>query len=229
MSAIHVQGLEGAANAAGVAVVIDTFRAFTTAAYAQAQGVGTHYLVSTVEEAREIAERHREALLCGEVNGVRPDGFDLGNSPAEVLEADVDGRVLVQRTSGGTRCVRAALSSGSTAVYAASLVVATATAHAVESAPTVTIVASGRDGTVPVFEDDATANLISDLIDGHGEPRRVAAQVRDSDSATRLAESTWAHPDDVLLATDVDRFDFAMRCNLLPDGSAELRAVDVSA
>ncbi len=228
MSVIHVQGLEGAANAAGVAVVIDTFRAFTTAAYAQAQGVGTHYLVSTVEEAREIAERHRGALLCGEVDGVRPDGFDLGNSPAEVLETDVEGRVLVQRTSGGTRCVRAALSSGSVAVYAASLVVATATASAVGAEPTVTIIASGRNGAVPAFEDDATAMLINDLIDGHGDPHRVATRVRDCDSASRLAESTWAHPDDVLLATDVDRFDFAMRCNLIADGSAELQAVGVS-
>jgi 2-phosphosulfolactate phosphatase len=226
MSVIHVQGLEGAANAAGVAVVIDTFRAFTTAAYAQGQGVGTHYLVSTVEEAREIAERHRGALLCGEVDGVRPDGFDLGNSPAEVLEADIEGRVFVQRTSGGTRCVRAALSSESTAVYAASLVVATATAYAVGAAPTVTIIASGRNGTVPVFEDDATALLINDLIDGHGDPHRTAARVRDSDSAATLAESTWAHPDDVLLATDVDRFDFAMKCSLMPDGSARLAATE---
>ena len=229
MPVIHAQGLDGAASASGVAVVIDTFRAFTTAAYAQANGVGAHYLASTVEEARTIAGRHRGAMLCGEVSGVRPDGFDLGNSPAEVLEADVEGRVLVQRTSGGTRCVRAALTSGATAVYAASLVVATATAHAVAAAPTVTIIASGRNGVEPVFEDTATAMLIGDLIDGHGEPRTVAAQVRVCESATWLTESTWAHPDDVRLATDVDRFDFAMECSLMADGSAELRAVPVLA
>ena len=130
MAVNYAQGLDGAASAIGVAVVIDTFRAFTTAAFAQAQGVGGHYLASTVSQARMIAEQHRGALLCGEVDGIRPEGFDLGNSPAEVLAADLRGRTLVQRTSAGTRCVIAALGSEATDVYAASLVVATATALA---------------------------------------------------------------------------------------------------
>lgn len=222
MSVIHARGLEGATSATGTAVVIDTFRAFTTAAYAQAKGAGTHYLTSTVDEAREIAHRNPGALLCGELDGVRPEGFDLGNSPAEVQRTDVEGRAFIQRTSGGTRCVVAALSSGATDVFAASLVVAAATARAIRDAPRVTMIASGRGGVVPVFEDDATAHLIDAMVSGAGEPMRVADEVRRSTSAGRLINSSWADPDDVTLATDVDRFDFAMRCRLHPDGTATL-------
>jgi 2-phosphosulfolactate phosphatase len=228
MAVTHAAGLIGASTATGIAVVIDTFRAFTTAAYAQANGVGLHYLTSTVHEARELARQHPGALLCGEVDGVRPDDFDLGNSPAEILEADVEGRTFVQRTSGGTRCVVAALGSESTDTYAASLVVATATADAIRNAPTITIVASGRGGSVPVFEDDATAALIDALVHGHGDPTQTGNEVRQSESAEILAASPWAQPDDVLLATDVDRFDFAMRCNLSLAGFASLsRFTDV--
>jgi 2-phosphosulfolactate phosphatase len=222
MAVTHAAGLRGASTATGIAVVIDTFRAFTTAAYAQANGVEAHYLTSTVDEARELASQHPGALLCGEVDGVRPDDFDLGNSPAEVLETDVEGRTFIQRTSGGTRCVLAALASESTDTYAASLVVATATADAIRNAPTVTVIASGRGGIVPVFEDDATAALIDALVHGHGDPARTANDIRQCDSAEMLAASPWAHPDDVLLATDVDRFDFAMRCDPTVTGHASL-------
>lgn len=59
------------------------------------------------------------ALLAGEQGGVVPDGFDLGNSPAEVARrTDVD-RPLVLVTSSGTPLLRAA--EGAAAVYAACL------------------------------------------------------------------------------------------------------------
>ena len=103
---------------------------------------------------------------------------------------------------------------------------ASAKAMAVGAAPTVTIVASGRNGTFPLFEDDATAVLIDDLIGGHGEPGRVAAQVRESDSVIMMGKSSWAHRDDVRLATDADTFSFAMTCRLMPDGTATLAAID---
>ena len=45
------------------------------------------------------------ALLMGEVHGIRPDRFDFGNSPSEVLGADLRGKTVIQRTSRGTQGV----------------------------------------------------------------------------------------------------------------------------
>ncbi len=225
----HGQGIEGARSAEGVAIVVDTFRAFSTAAYAQAAGVGPHYLTDTLDQARQLAHVHPGSVLCGESGGVKPPDFDIGNSPAEVLAGDVEGRVFVQRTSAGTRCVLAALESASL-VYPASLVVASSTAASAIGADLVTIVACGRHGTTPAVEDDATGQLIAYLMRDSGDPERVSAKIATSvarsDSAQRLIDAPWAHPDDVALCTDVDRFDFTMVATRHSTGLATLTIVE---
>lgn len=221
MEVRQLAGIEGARSAQGVAIIIDTFRAFSTAAYAQAAGVGPHYLTDTLDRARDLAAQHRGAVLCGESGGVKPPDFDIGNSPAEVLAHDLEGRTFIQRTSAGTRCVLAALESASV-VYPASLVVASSTAARAASADLVTIVACGRDGTLPVIEDDATGQLIENLIHGVGDRQEVADIIAASDSAQRLRDATWAHPDDVALCTRIDHFDFTMVATRYAPGVARL-------
>lgn len=209
----HRSGLEGATLATGPSVVIDTFRAFSTAAYLLAAGAGPILLAETMDEARAVAARIDDAILCGEDRGRRPPDFDLGNSPGEVIEArNLVGRPVVQRTSAGTRCARAAMRSGAEPLYAASLVVASATARSLAGAASVTIIASGRLGTIPVEEDDATAHLIGALITGTPVGlANLVGNIRHSPSAERLRRADWAHDDDPELCLDVDRFDFSMR------------------
>jgi 2-phosphosulfolactate phosphatase len=209
----HRGGLEGTAGATGPTVVIDTFRAFSTAAYLIAAGAGPILLAETIDEARAAAARIDAAILCGEDRGRQPPDFDLGNSPGEVIEARyLEGRPVVQRTSAGTRCARAAMRSGAKPLYAASLVVASATARSLAGAASVSIIASGRLGTIPVEEDDATAHLIGALITGTpvAAPNLVG-KIRRGPSAERLRRADWAHDDDLDLCLDVDRFDFSMR------------------
>lgn len=224
MEVRHLQGIDGARSAEGVTIVVDTFRAFSTAAYAQAKGVGPHYLTDTLDQARELASRHRGAVLCGESKGIKPSDFDIGNSPAEVLENDVGGRVFIQRTSAGTRCVLAALGSASV-VYPASLVVASATAASAVGADLVTIVACGRHGSGWAMEDDATSRLIDNLMHGGGDPDGVSLTIATSESADRLIAAPWAHPSDVALCTDVDRFDFTMVATQHSPGTATLAII----
>ena len=71
--------------AGGAAVAIDVLRASTTINYALAAGAREIIPCQQVEEARKIAAAFSpgEVLLGGERLGVRIEGFDLGNSPAE--------------------------------------------------------------------------------------------------------------------------------------------------
>ena len=85
------------------AVVIDVCRAFTTAAYAFAAGVDKILLVKTVEEAFSLKFQFPDAMLMGEENGLPVSGFDLWNSPSELGSRDLTGRMLIQRTTAGTR------------------------------------------------------------------------------------------------------------------------------
>ncbi len=108
----HYTNLETCHEATGVVVVIDVLRAFSNAAFAFSRGAKEIYPVGTVEEALQFKAKTPNSLVCGEVGGLPPEGFDFGNSPTQTRELDLNGKVIVQRTGAGTqgivRCVNAA-------------------------------------------------------------------------------------------------------------------------
>jgi 2-phosphosulfolactate phosphatase len=222
----HRQGLDGAARALGATVVVDVFRAYSAAAYAFAAGARRILLTDEVEEARRLAAAIPDSVLMGEVDGVRPEGFHLGNSPGEIIAEPhlVAGRTVIHRSSAGTRCALASLRNGARPVYVASLVVASATAAAVADHPEVTIVASGTGGIEHAAEDDVCAHLIESLLlTGRADTAAAGDAVAIGDRAGFLAASSFAHPDDVRLCSDVDRFAFAMSVRAQP-GAAVVTA-----
>ena len=215
--------LAGTHDVSGPTIVIDTFRAFTTAAFLLDRGVARIVLVETLDEARDRALSTPESILCGEEEGRRPDDFDLGNSPFDAGRCPaLEDRVVVMRTSSGTRSVVSALRSGAEPVYAASLVVAGATASAVRDRADVTIVASGLGGVTIADEDEETAGLIESRLLGHPDDPDRIDRVRSGTGAERLITTPWIDPRDLDRCLDVDRFGFAMRVRL-EEGLAVLR------
>ncbi len=209
-------GLAGATSATGATIVIDVFRAFSAAAYALASGAQRIILAAEVTEAAALAADNPGSVLMGEVNGIRPEGFDLGNSPGEIVAEPhlVAGRTIIHRSSAGTRCARAALENRAQPVYVASLVVATATAAAVADHDEVTIVASGVGGREVAAEDEICADLIAGQLMGAAtDPAAAGDAVASHQRAHDLRNATFTHPDDVRLCTMVDRFDFAMQAS----------------
>jgi 2-phosphosulfolactate phosphatase len=210
--------LEACADASGTVVVVDVIRAFTVAAYAFAAGARDIALVDTVEEALRLRECMPDSLALGEVGGLRPEGFDRGNSPSELANLDLSGRHLIQRTSAGTQGA-VCCSERADHLLACSLCCAGATALYVKKlAPTtVTFVITGisagsaeNDGD----EDMACADYVEGLL--RGEPLDTASvihRVRNSYVARTLFNSTMpGFPvSDIEYCVDVDRFDFAMR------------------
>src|SRR5437773_8190183 len=119
---ISIQSLlDGARNASGAVAVIDTFRAFTTAAVALANSASRIIMVATVEEALALRAADSGAVCMGEVGGQAPDAFDYGNSPFEIAAVDFSGKTIIQRTSAGTQGIVAARHRADR-LYAASLV-----------------------------------------------------------------------------------------------------------
>ena len=104
--------LAGAYAAQGIAIVVDVFRAFTCAPLMISLGLKRLILVATPEEALAMKERHGEFILSGEKGGFPIEGFDLGNSPIQILRkgpAFFKGKTVVQRTSSGVQGALAAL------------------------------------------------------------------------------------------------------------------------
>jgi 2-phosphosulfolactate phosphatase len=167
--------LAGAERATGDVAVIDVFRAFTTAAVALANGASQIIMVGAVEEALTLRTSGAARLCVGEVRGRKPDEFDLGNSPFELLTVALGGATICQRTSAGTQGLIAA-ARGANRLYAASLVTASATARARRSGPPdrITLVAMGDNGTVRTDEDELCALHLRNLLEGRpGDPEAV--------------------------------------------------------
>jgi len=141
MNIVHATGIDGARQARGTVVVIDVLRSFTVSAYALAGGARECRLVKTVAEARALAARTPGAVVCAEEDALPVEGIPISNSPTHIREVDLNGRVLIQRSTAGTQ-VAAAVDGND--IFAASLVVAQATVQAclLRKPETLTLIAS---------------------------------------------------------------------------------------
>jgi 2-phosphosulfolactate phosphatase len=219
----QVDGLAGAAGATGVAVIIDVLRAFTVSAYALAGGAAECRLVTTLEEGLALQRQIPGSLVSAEIDGLPVPGVPISNSPAQLADHDLSGRVLIQRSSDGTLGVAAA--GAADAVYACSLVVARATAEILRSLgpPLVTLVAMGTPRGHG--EDSLCSRYLHGMLTGRPFDMTAERKAwRRSERGRLLAAGGGpGFPrEDVELAFAVDRFDFAMPLERTP-GSLRLR------
>ena len=199
--------LDGAREATGHAVIVDVFRAFTTAAFCIAAGAREIVLVADHEHALALKRDDPSLFLTGEIDGRPIAGFDVGNSPSAIERLDLTGRRVVQRTSAGTQGVNAATAARGVAL--GSFVIAEATIRYVgRDADDVTVVAMGHGAAESAEEDEACARYIAARL--NEVPTDLAAIVA---SLWKDEDPNW--PDwfprrDAELACQVDRFDFAL-------------------
>lgn len=204
----------GAQEARGTVVIIDVFRAFTTAAVAFSKGAEKIVLVAEVEDALKLREQGVGEICMGEVDGIRPDGFDLGNSPYEMLDADVAGKTLIQSTRAGTVGMSAATNASQ--IYAGSFVLAEATVKAIllDNPELVTIVAMGLEARVHADEDEQCALYMRNLLQGRKpDPDAVRALVLAGGESQKYADPAQPqyHPEDRDMALQIDSADFAIK------------------
>jgi 2-phosphosulfolactate phosphatase len=182
--------LDGARRAEGVAVVIDVYRAFTSAALMLHLGAEKLILVADAAAAVHL-QRSQGTLAVGEEGGRKVPGFDLGNSPAEVLAAGRGlflGRVVAQRTSAGVQGAVAA-AHGCEKIYLGSYLTAATTAREIAGLSpvpeVVSLVAMGQAGRAPSPEDECCADYLEHLLTGAPYDHLAALQRIVEDEATR--------------------------------------------
>jgi 2-phosphosulfolactate phosphatase len=222
--------VEGARKARGVTVVIDVFRAFSGACYAYARGAKRLIPVAEIDAALSIKREHPEYLTIGERGGKKVNGFDFGNSPTEISEADVRGRTIVHTTSAGTQGLTNA--PGADVVLTGSLVNAAAICAYIQSLEPerVSIVRMGKEAKERSAEDDLCAEVLRGRLSGEGfDVSTVRDRLRDSPAAQKFFDpaATWAPESDFDLCTDVDRFGFVLRLSNGAPGTAFLEKINL--
>jgi 2-phosphosulfolactate phosphatase len=138
-------------------VAIDVLRATSTLTVALANGAARVAPFATPEAALEFRARTPGVLACGERDGRKVPGFDLGNSPLEYTAERVRGRTLAFASTNGSLALRSLAGCGS--VVLASFLNATSVADRLEREAWVMIVCAGRLGRF-ALEDAACAGWL---------------------------------------------------------------------
>jgi 2-phosphosulfolactate phosphatase len=210
--------LTGAHQAEGVAVVIDVYRAFTSAALMLHLGAEKIVLLAEPEAVLKL-KREEGYLAVGEVDGKKVPGFDLGNSPSRVLAAGrgfFAGRTVAQRTSAGVAGAVAAACC-SEMVILGSYVTAAAIAryiHGLSPPPeVVSLVAMGAGGQEATPDDEACADYLEHLLSGSPYDHTAALRkVVEHECTQKFLRGDEAHfpPTDPLYCLQRDLFDFVI-------------------
>jgi 2-phosphosulfolactate phosphatase len=239
--------LAGAADAYGIVIVIDVLRAFSCSALMFHFGIRDLALVRTPEEALAFRERDPEYLVAGEVKGIKVEGFDLGNSPADIVgkgESFFRGRRVAARSSAGTQGVLAATAHAEQVLLGSYMNAAATAAYIRDHAQvealvrgydtTVTIVAMGFEGVRRSVEDERCGDYLEHLLAmGAGSSRpydHLQATwdcLHDPEIAASLrGEHHYRPKEDIVLALQRDLFGFAMICTP-ENGHVRATRVDV--
>jgi 2-phosphosulfolactate phosphatase len=235
--------LAGAQEAQGIAIVIDVLRAFSCSALMFYYGVRDLALVRTPEEALAFRERDPDYLVAGEVKGVRVEGFDIGNSPADIVskgESFFRGRRVAVRSSAGTQGVLAAAAHADQVILG-SFMTASAIARYIKDVSlndalvhghdtVVSIVAMGFEGVRPSVEDERCGDYLEHLLTGapYDHLNAMWECLNDPEIAASLrGEHHYRPKEDIALALQRDLFDF-VTVGRLEDGHVRVTRRDLS-
>jgi 2-phosphosulfolactate phosphatase len=155
-------------RAAPTIVVIDALRATSTIVQALAGGYARVECCSRHEVALSRAAADR--VLAGEIGCLAPPGFDLGNSPREVIEAK--GTELALATTNGTGAIVAAAATGGNVLIGALLNVNALVARLDGD---VLLACAGTEGRLSI-EDLCVAGRIAARLEGPRTDAALAAE-----------------------------------------------------
>ena len=224
MKIFHRRLLPGAKNARGVAVIIDVYRAFSCTPLLFSLGIKSSLLVSTPAEALNLKKKDSSLILIGEIGGAPIAGFDFGNSPSRILNADPGlfmDRTIVQRTSSGVQGAIAALTAADE-VLLGSYGLARSTARYILSRnpKDVSLVAMGWDLKEIAPEDECCARYLAHLL-GSGDYSHFQALremvFHESTQKFLRRDVSYFPPEDPVLCLQRDIYDFVLRAKQQED------------
>jgi len=209
-----LQLLDGAKSARGLTVIIDVFRAFTTACYAFSLGASKIIPIGNIDKAYKLKEQNKQVVLVGERNEQKPTGFDFGNSPSQLLKGDLSGKTIVHTTSSGTQGIVHAVQAEE--IITGSFVNAGAIVNYIQQKhpKIVSLVCMGYACEYPTDEDTLCAEYIKNELDGNpNDFGKMVDTIKKGDGARFFdpEKQSWSPQKDFELCMDLNRFDFVLK------------------
>jgi len=209
-----LQLLDGARDAKGLTVIIDVFRAFSTACYAFESGAYKIFPIGDIDQAYQIKSKNPDFVLVGERNEQKPPGFDFGNSPSQLLTGNLHGRTIVHTTSSGTQGIANAKNADE--IITGSFVNAGAIIKYIQQKQpkTVSLVCMGYACEYPTDEDTLCAEWIKNELESKPNNFEKMVETIRNGSGARFFDpdkQSWSPQADFELCLDLNRFNFVLK------------------
>lgn len=167
-----------------VVVVADVLRATTVMTVALANGASCVMPQETDVEARrlyaDLKAQGQPVLLSGEKEGLKREGYDLGNSPFEFTKSAVENRTIIHLTTNGTRALVAAGSAKE--IYIVSFSNLSAVANRLKTMlgkiDSVVFVVSGKEGEYCIEDTVCIGGVIARIIEPPGKDLQITDSAR---------------------------------------------------
>lgn len=224
------QLLPGAREARGLTVIIDVFRAFSTACYVAANGVAEIRAVGDLDLTYRLGRENPAWVLMGERDGIKCEGFDFGNSPSEIERVDFSGKTVVHTTSAGTQGIANAFNAEEVLTGSFPNADAILRYIAEKKPQEVSLVCMGQGALLPTDEDTLFAEYLRDRLQGRvTDYEKTRSHLRGYITAQKFfdPEKDWAPERDFDLCLSLSRFDFVLKAEAVGDGSHRLQRLNV--
>jgi 2-phosphosulfolactate phosphatase len=222
--------VDGARKAQGVTVIIDVFRAFSVDCYAFDAGAARIVATAEVADAFQLKKKYKNSVLVGERDEKKIEGFDFGNSPTEIIKADLNGKTVIHTTTAGTKGLINAINADT--ILTGSFVNARAIVKYIKSIDPdyVSLVAMGYRATVSSEEDLLCAEMLATELNNKsfiiGE--RIANLQNTSGRRFFNHDNIdFSPPTDFFLCTMINKFDFVLKATKRFDGNIDLMKTDI--
>lgn len=225
-----LQLIEGARQATGLTVIIDVFRAFSTACYVVGNGAARMIPVGNLELAYRLKKQLPASFLIGERGGERPPEFDYGNSPADIEHVDFSGCTVIHTTSAGTQGITNATQADEILTGSFCNAGAVIRYIQIQQPEQVSLVCMGHAALEPTDEDTLCAQYIKASLEGRPlDFEQIRTHLRGYRSARKFFDPTimWAPKRDFELCLSLNRFDFVLKVRHNTNGYSELFKSDV--
>jgi 2-phosphosulfolactate phosphatase len=211
-----LQLAEGADIATGTTVIIDVFRAFSTACYAFEKGISKIIPVGNIELAYQLKKENPDAILVGERNEQKPKGFDFGNSPSQLVNALITAKTMIHTTSSGTQGIAKAINASE--ILTGSFVNAGAIVRYIQQTQpaTVSLVCMGYACQYPTDEDTLCAEYIkNELEEKPNNFEKMVETIKNGDGARFFdpEKQGWSPKEDFNLCLSLNHFNFILKVN----------------
>lgn len=199
-----------------VSVVIDVFRAFTTACYVLKKNPEKYIYATKTGVLVELAVNHTNNVFIGKNEIGANIKYDIPNSPTRVKEIAITDKLVLHRTEAGSKGILDAVDAD--IILATSFVNASATVKYIEKLqnPEIKIIPMGHEATTPSIEDDICAEYIKSLLnDKNFDINPFMQKLKEGPGKYFFLENQWQYPkEDFLYCLEINKFNFAVQAKL---------------